>query len=506
VPVVLVQLAAAAWFFWREHLRLPILICILAGVAALTALLLPKLFLWVHHRLFALGAVAGAALARVFLGLAALFLVLPAWAWQRVGGGGAILGNRRQSGWQRARLNEPYHPGGTEPNAKPFTAGTSSRLVVAATVVLGALYLIAPSGLGLVRRLGDFKADSVEVAVVEEQTGPDRVSQEAPFINEDGVAIDGSGNVIEIVGLPVDGYAHEGEPFAPLLFREHKGVRSTPDPVLGSRLNDFAGTHLNIADGRRASYEQSLPSVAVVWFFGGSTMFGIGQRDEHTIPSVVARLAEEDGIRIQPVNFGVSGDNNWIATERFEQAITRDDLPRPNLVVFYDGTNEITGESFLVDIGAANSGAITRLTLSDEERLRRREEVQGRTSLSMEESAARAGSQYRRGVTLARAHGDWFDVPVLHFWQPVAVSRAPSASDDGLFDRIALSRQGAETSRAEYEMLFDHTDVGAIDISDAMDVSDEPIYFDWSHHNELGARLVGDAMYRHIRDRFGLDE
>ncbi|MEZ5178669.1 MAG: hypothetical protein R2746_10425 [Acidimicrobiales bacterium] len=32
-----------------------------------------------------------------------------------------------------------------------------------------------------------------------------------------------------------------------------------------------------------------------MWFLGGSTMFGIGQRDDHTIESGFVRIADEAG-------------------------------------------------------------------------------------------------------------------------------------------------------------------------------------------------------------------
>ena len=69
-------------------------------------------------------------------------------------------------------------------------------------------------------------------------------------------------------------------------------------------------------------------------------MFGFGQRDEHTIPSEIARLAEADGIRIRSVNFGVESYNGYQETMAFADALAKDDPP--DLVVFYDGVNEMS--------------------------------------------------------------------------------------------------------------------------------------------------------------------
>ena len=52
-----------------------------------------------------------------------------------------------------------------------------------------------------------------------------------------------------------------------------------------------ARAHARRAGGRGRPVE--------IFFFGGSSMFGLFQRDEHTIPSEFARLAEADGIHAQ---------------------------------------------------------------------------------------------------------------------------------------------------------------------------------------------------------------
>ena len=43
--------------------------------------------------------------------------------------------------------------------------------------------------------------------------------------------------------------------------------------------------------------------------------------------------------------------------------------------------------------------------------------------------------------------------------------------------------------------------VSVVDLSDVFDDSDEPIYYDNVHHNELGAKLIAGAMFDEIEDR-----
>src|SRR5690606_36132583 len=103
--------------------------------------------------------------------------------------------------------------------------------------------------------------------------------------------------------------------------------------------------YINIKDGVRRSWsppQQPGCRPLRVWFFGGSSLFGEGQRDLHTIPSMVARSAWDDGLPLQVENRGVMGDPHWIASRRFE-AVVADAEPAdlPDLVVFYDGANEV---------------------------------------------------------------------------------------------------------------------------------------------------------------------
>ena len=90
----------------------------------------------------------------------------------------------------------------------------------------------------------------------------------------------------------------------------------------------------------RTSYQSQAPGKKLsVWFFGGSALFGDGQRDDHTIPSEFARLAEADGIPVEVRNYGRPGVAMWQELQLFEQTVAAGQ--KPDLVVFYDGFNDL---------------------------------------------------------------------------------------------------------------------------------------------------------------------
>ena len=124
--------------------------------------------------------------------------------------------------------------------------------------------------------------------------------------------------------------------------RELQLVPSVFYPYLLNKPLPFNGRFIHIDDDwARRSYEPAIPTnraAPTIWFFGGSTGFGEGQRDEHTISSEVARLAEADGIPVRVVNYGQRGWVNWQEMLLYEQLLAGH--PPPTEAVFYDGLND----------------------------------------------------------------------------------------------------------------------------------------------------------------------
>jgi len=314
---------------------------------------------------------------------------------------------------------------------------------------------------------------------------------------------------VEFAGFPVDDYAHEDEPFAIDLFRELNaaGAALRPDRVVGVRNTDIDGQFVNVTDGRRVSYTPDNPTLEV-WFFGGSTMYGIGQRDDHTIPSVIARLAEADGINIRATNFGVNGDVNWQETIRFAEALGTD-LPRPDLVVFYDGWNEESLGQYRAEIGSLDPAVSERLPFSDLDREREQIILAGRDRLSpgaeqIQTAIPLAAAQYGRGVRTARSLAAADGIEAVHIWQPIATIKQFFPSDDELLRRIEFDPQWRSERVEQYAAIRELSGVEPLDLSTVFDDVERPVYIDQGHTNEMGARLVAETIYDYLRSRLEL--
>ena len=136
--------------------------------------------------------------------------------------------------------------------------------------------------------------------------------------------------------------AWANEPWAAELRKEiaSSSSRLIPQPFRGLTFPDYSGRYVHVKNGVRSSYEPrpAGKDPTNVFFFGGSTMFGTYQRDQHTIPSEFARLAEADRRAVRVVNYGVIGYGIWQEVELLEERLTKGDIP--DVVIFYDGANE----------------------------------------------------------------------------------------------------------------------------------------------------------------------
>ncbi len=106
---------------------------------------------------------------------------------------------------------------------------------------------------------------------------------------------------------------------------------------LGWRRGEFTGKEINIVGpyDQRKTVNDGTKGDKKVYFFGGSTMWGEGSNDPGTIPS---QYAAATGVRSE--NFGETAYTAHQSLVLLIQLLQ--DGHRPDLVVFYDGVNDVT--------------------------------------------------------------------------------------------------------------------------------------------------------------------
>jgi hypothetical protein len=333
---------------------------------------------------------------------------------------------------------------------------------------------------------------------------------------------------------------------------EQSSIPSVVDPFLGYRFADKTSTYTNVVDGVRTSYQSQAPGKKVsVWFFGASALFGDGQRDEHTIPSEFARLAEADGIALEVRNYGRPGIAMWQERELFEQLVASGQ--KPDLVVFYDGFNDLAWQMNLqlsaeptnvydrtrdqpTNAGANGVDATTRTThttsstsgttLSDvmgaywdqsashhvydavhdliagssKPKVQFAKGVEqtlpAQTPAQISQAVHNAVSIQSRAATLVTAVAHSVGAKASFFYQPTVFTKKllPDEQRYLSLDTYEPSRWSPATAQARKQLK--HTPF--VDLGAALDSATTPVFWDFVHTNEQGAHLAAAAIYSNL--------
>jgi lysophospholipase L1-like esterase len=312
-----------------------------------------------------------------------------------------------------------------------------------------------------------------------------------------------------------------GDPWIDDYWREHRAAKDTGwRSWVYWRRGPHAGEIINVdAHGFRVTPTATRAHRGEIWVFGGSLVWGTGNRDTGTLPAQIERLlaeqAPELGLRV--LNFGESGYVSRQSLAAFDSAL-RCAGPRPALAVFVDGANDV--------YAALQAG---RAGLPQNEANRDLEFDSGRDALAalralatrfdgiarlaatpvaepddatLSSLADAVAFDYLSTVRHARAIASGYGVPVLHVWQPTVMDRAEPRTDEaaiiGSSARRHVLLQRATRAALARAAAADPTlvDAGAV-----FDASAEPVFFDFVHVSERGQRLLAERLASSILDQ-----
>ncbi|MFW6123024.1 MAG: SGNH/GDSL hydrolase family protein [Thermodesulfobacteriota bacterium] len=106
---------------------------------------------------------------------------------------------------------------------------------------------------------------------------------------------------------------------------------------------EFQGRHLNISsEGLRRTWNPPVPSnqaLKKIFCFGGSTTWGVGARDDFTIPSLLSKKLNQGAPHYLVTNYGEKG--YCLTQEIVYLTLLLKQGRVPDYVIFYDGINEV---------------------------------------------------------------------------------------------------------------------------------------------------------------------
>jgi hypothetical protein len=289
-------------------------------------------------------------------------------------------------------------------------------------------------------------------------------------------------------------------------------------PYVGWQRRDYAGEHVTIEDGVRATWAPAEPTGAPARIFvlGGSTVWGTGARDEGTIPSWLARIAHEQGEAYEVTNLGESGFVSWQEALLLADKCASNDIP--DVAVFYDGVNDVFAKMQSPDTPRPpqNLDRSRRWFAAFRDRYQPLEGVitfYERNSLlatllqeastpsfagaarGAEWLAQRIAEDHARTRAFVRALAEANGFEVIHVWQPSVFTKDPLSIEE----ETHAEKPGdfpPDLLRSTYRLATREVVASGevIDASHVFDGVEDTVFIDWMHVSEDGNRRVAELI------------
>lgn len=295
------------------------------------------------------------------------------------------------------------------------------------------------------------------------------------------------------------------QPGAADLLDGYQALQYRYRPFLMEELVDGDYGGIVVRNGLRHTWEPAdLPEEAPeIWLFGGSTVFGRGQRDDHTIASEVARLADREGQPVRVVNLGNPGYTSYQEWQLFERRLASG--ARPAVALFLDGTAdlEVQAEAASPDPTHFNRRRVDQTITGSVD------EVVGIDDLD------------DRYLEDSLVGGLWDRVEDLFSIEPAGAAAAPiadNAADLGARARLLTRYLGEREAvpvvfvrepepiggptRSAYREVTDRLQDTDLDLSGLL-AGREDLYLDWIHVNETGAALIAEGLLPEVAPYLG---
>lgn len=296
-------------------------------------------------------------------------------------------------------------------------------------------------------------------------------------------------------------------------------------------LQPFASQWVNVdADGFRKTWSPPATEhdALKIWMFGGSTLWGVGARDDFTIPSLLAKELNREGFNVQVRNFAVVG---YVSTQ--ELLTLGAELRRgetPDIVLFYDGANDILSALFNQQAGLPlleplqaepfwskiRRSGIYRLLRHSVWRWSGEAPFEATLSAAEQQKLAQAVTEiYRGNVAVAQSLADSRGFDTLFFWQPLVFYKEKQTPFETLsekrdsfvpiggFDCYMPGSLLEDFYRQAYDAVANAmpADGSFVDIRDAGCEGTKQAFIDFCHTTEAANEVIALRIAAEVKPR-----
>jgi lysophospholipase L1-like esterase len=303
------------------------------------------------------------------------------------------------------------------------------------------------------------------------------------------------------------------------IFKEYSLLKTRYTPYIIWRFNGLRGEYIN-TDKR--GIRDTIPGYKSkiskkIFFFGGSTMWGVGVDDGNTIPSIVSRYLNKGGNPcFEVINFGRVG---YVSTQELIQLILEIQNGNiPDIVIFYDGINDIYASAFSPGIASYHenysqiknrmeAGGLIKTAVYNSRFLELVEYVKNRFEKKADRPDANEAARvegainvYSANLKLAQGLSEKYGFKFIAFWQPIISDGGKKLTE---YEEIEKVKIGAKLSRLyakAYEDInkrrFD--DIKFFNLSCIFRNENDDIFIDFAHLADKGNLMVAKKIIEQI--------
>lgn len=314
-------------------------------------------------------------------------------------------------------------------------------------------------------------------------------------------------------------------------FAEERRTKNQFVPYRMWRRQEYQGRYLNISsEGVRQTWNPPAAagrSLKKIFCFGGSTTWGVGARDNFTIPSLLSKKLNQGTPRYQVTNYGEKG--YCLTQEIIYLVLLLKQGKIPDYAIFYDGINEVMvgyknrqagsifGANYIrrrlyhKETVGENLGHIWRQTglsrgiedLADlvKSPFKTEKPLTAEDERTLERLADDIVADYFRNMDLVEHLAQAYGFQYLFIWQPaLCTNQALTAEEKQL--AAWTNKKMVKLYELVYERLAPVQKPHFYNIADIFDHKDKTLYFSWAHITEEGNNLVAKRLSRIFQQEF----
>jgi len=308
-------------------------------------------------------------------------------------------------------------------------------------------------------------------------------------------------------------------------FAEERATKNQFVPYLMWRRQEFHGRHINIsADGVRKTWNPPAAAgrhLKTVFFFGGSTTWGVGARDNFTIPSLLSKKLNQGTPGYLVENYGEKG--YCLTQEIMYLVLLLKQGKIPDYVIFYDGINEVMVGYKNMKPGSIFGANYIRSQLYQKETVGQNLKKVWRQSgiyrgykdlsdlvkpyfkkekaLTPEENqvlnrlADDIVADYLKNIELVEHLAQAYGFQYLFIWQPALLTNQALTAEEKQLPAWDNQKM-VKLYHLVYERMARVQMPHFYNIATMFDRKKETLFFSWAHITEAGNNQVAERLYQ----------